>query len=156
MIEYKIPGLKTVRAEHLVLDYNGTIAVDGMLIPGVSEMLGRIAPDLKVHVVTADTFGRAAAQLEGAPCSLAVLDPGDQDLRKLEYISALGAGSVIAIGNGRNDSLMLRDSAIGIAVIQAEGASAVTIMNSDIVCNSILDALETVLNPLRVAATLRS
>ena len=36
MIEIDIPGYKTLHLEHLVLDYNGTLAVDGVLIDGVA------------------------------------------------------------------------------------------------------------------------
>lgn len=156
MIEYSIPGHKNIRAEYLVLDYNGTLAVDGVLIPGIRDMLNRIAFSLEVHVVTADTFGKAGAQLEGVNCRLSVLETGSQDHQKAGYISALGADRVIAIGNGRNDSLMLKEAAVGIAIVQAEGAAAVTIMNSDIACTSIMDAFDIVLNPLRMIATLRS
>ena len=156
MIEYIIPGYKTIKAEHLVLDYNGTIAVDGTLIPGVPGMLDRIAASLDVHVVTADTFGKAGAQLKGSACRLSILEPGGQDLQKLKYISALGPERAIAIGNGRNDSLMLKEAAIGIALIQAEGAATGALLNSDIICTSVIDALDIILNPLRMIATLRS
>ncbi|HPS57294.1 MAG TPA: ATPase P [Spirochaetota bacterium] len=156
MIEYSIPGHKNIRAEYLVLDYNGTLAVDGVLIPGVRDMLNRIAASLEVHVITADTFGMARVQLEGAACRLMILEPGSQDLQKGRYISLLGPDKVIAVGNGRNDSLMLKEVAVGIALIQAEGASAAALMNSDIICASVFDAFEIILNPLRMIATLRS
>ena len=156
MIEYNIPGYKNIRAEYLVMDFNGTIAVDGILIPGVLEMLERISPGLEVHVVTADTFGKAGSQLEGAACRLTSRVPGGQDVQKLRYVSALGPERVIAVGNGRNDSLMLKESAVGIALVQAEGASAAALINSDIVCNSVMDAFQIILNPLRMTATLRS
>ena len=155
MIEYSIPGHKNIRAEYLVLDYNGTLAVDGVLIPGVRDMLNRIAARLEVHVITADTFGMSGVQLEGAECRLSILEPGGQDLQKSRYISALGPDKVIAVGNGRNDSLMLKEAAVGIAILQAEGAAAATLMNSDIICASVLDAFEIILNPLRMIAALR-
>lgn len=156
MIEYTIPGYNNIRAEYLVLDYNGTIAVDGILIPGVLDMLKRISLSLEVHVVTADTFGKAGEQLEGAECRLTILGAGSQDLQKARYIKMLGPEKVIAVGNGRNDSLMLKEAAVGIALVQAEGASAGAIINSDIVCTSVMDAFQVILNPLRMAATLRS
>mgnify|MGYP001767379234 CR=1 FL=1 len=155
MIEYDIPGHGIIRAEYLVLDYNGTLAVDGVLIHGVPEMLERIARSIQVHVVTADTFGLAGSQLADTACRLSILEPGGQDLQKVRYISSLGAERVIAVGNGRNDSLMLKQSAVGISVIQAEGASSEALISSDIICTSILDALDIILNPLRMTATLR-
>ena len=156
MIEYNIPGFKIIRAEHLVLDFNGTVAVDGTLIPGVRDASNKIAGILEIHVVTADTFGNAPARLEGISCKIGLLDAANQDIQKAKYISALGPDRVIAVGNGRNDALMLKQAGLGIAVIQAEGAAAVSVLNADMVCPSILDALEIILNPLRVVATLRS
>ena len=50
---------------------------------------------------------------------------------------------------------MLKKSALGIAVIQDEGAAADTVMASDIVCTDIISALELLFNPLRLVATLR-
>ena len=51
---------------------------------------------------------------------------------------------------------MLQESALGIAVIQTEGAAAPTIQAADVVALDILDALELLTNPLRLVATLRS
>ncbi len=155
MIEFKIPGIKTIQAEHLVLDYNGTVAVDGRLLPAISDKLNVISDRIEVHVITADTFGEAAAELQGVKCTLDIIKNGDQQKQKSDFIASLGADKVIAIGNGFNDLLMLKDAALGIAVVQEEGASAKTIFAADIVVVSITDALDLLLNPLRIAATLR-
>lgn len=155
MIEFEIPGRKKIRAEHLVLDYNGTVAVDGELLPGISGLLNLLSEKIEVHVITADTFGRAAEELKGVKCTLDIIGSGDQQRQKADFIASLGADSVVAVGNGYNDLLMLRDSAVGIAVIQKEGASAGAVAESDIITTSVTDALELLLNPLRVAATLR-
>jgi soluble P-type ATPase len=40
--------------------------------------------------------------------------------------------------------------------LQKEGASVKAILNADIVCNNILDALELLMNPLRIVSTLRN
>ena len=156
MIEVNIPGYKVLRIEHLVLDHNGTLAVDGILIEGVKKRLEELSRVLQIHVVTADTFGKARSQLEGTPCELTVLPTGDQDLGKLAFVKRLGSDRTACIGNGRNDCLMLKEAALGIAVILAEGAAAVTLNSADVVCTSILSALELLQNPLRLTATLRS
>ena len=155
MIEMEIPGIKTIYAEHLVLDYNGTVAFDGGLIPGIKHMLNLLSEKLEVHVITADTFGNAAAQLDGVKCTLDIIGKGDQQKQKAEFIASLGLDKVVAVGNGFNDLLMLENAELGIAVIQGEGASARTVIASDIVVTSITGALELLLNPLRIAATLR-
>jgi soluble P-type ATPase len=51
MIEVTIPGYKTLQFKHLVLDYNGTLAVDGELLPGVKEALKGLSEELQVHIM---------------------------------------------------------------------------------------------------------
>lgn len=156
MIEIDIPGFKALRLEHLVLDYNGTLAVDGELVPGVVQRLNHLASMLTVHVVTADTFGKAAAQLEGVSCSLSVLPADDQDIAKLAYVNELGAEGTVCIGNGRNDRHMLAASCLGIAVVLQEGACSLSFAAADVVCTDILSALDLLTHPLRLTATLRA
>ena len=155
MIEIHIPGGKHLKLKHLVLDYNGTLAFDGELLPKVKETLIALAPKIDVHVLTADTFGKARDRLDGVPCHVEIIPKDNQDNGKLNYVEKLGADSVISIGNGRNDKLMLKDAALGIAVIQEEGASADTLLAADVICTDIISALELLFNPLRLVATLR-
>lgn len=156
MIEVDIPGYRVLQLEHLVLDHNGTLAVDGILKPGVKECLRKLSGELNIYVVTADTFGKAASQLEGVPCELTILPAGNQDVGKLEFIQQLGKERTVCMGNGRNDRLMLKEAALGVAVILEEGAAAGAISSADVVCAGIVPALELLLYPLRLTATLRS
>jgi soluble P-type ATPase len=78
-----------------------------------------------------------------------------QDEHKETYVDHLEREKVIAIGNGANDALMLAAAGLGILLIQKEGASVKALMNADIVCNTIVDALELLTNPLRIVASLR-
>lgn len=156
MIEIKIPGFRDLQLNHIVSDYNGTLAVDGILLPGVREALTALTPDIHVHVITADTFGLAAGQLDGLAIELHITPVEHQAEAKLEFISGLCADSVVAIGNGRNDRKMLSAAAIGIALIQKEGASAQTLASADIISLDILDALDLLCHPKRLIATLRS
>lgn len=155
MITVDIPRYRRIDAEHLVLDYNGTLAIDGNIIDGVKSMLNKLSERLKIHILTADTFGMAKESLKDVNCHLKILKSDIEDIEKVSYIEELNEATVIAIGNGSNDSLMLKEAAIGIALIQKEGASVQALTNADIVCTSILDALELVENPLRIKATLR-
>ncbi|MGD2270105.1 MAG: ATPase P [Desulfobacterales bacterium] len=156
MIEIDIPGYKTLQLNHLVLDHNGTLAVDGALVAGVKDSLNRLFADLTIHVLTADTFGKAESELKGVPCKLSILSSDNQDIGKLEYVKKLGAEHAVCIGNGRNDRLMLKEAALGIAVILEEGTAAETLASADVICKDILSALELLSNPLRLTATLRS
>jgi len=156
MIAIDIPGFGALRLEHLVLDYNGTLAADGALLSGVGEALKALAGEVRIHVITADTFGRAAEMLAGLPVDLVVAPATAQAEAKLEFVTALGADRVVAIGNGRNDRRMLKAAALGIAVVQREGASAESLRCAHVVATNILDALELLRHPRRLIATLRS
>jgi len=155
-MELFIPGYGELKLAHLVMDFNGTLAIDGKLISGVRDALDKLSRSLRLHVLTADTFGIANDQLEGVPCELTILSRADQQSGKLEFVQQLGAGQTAAIGNGRNDQLMLKAAELGIAVILEEGASAETLAAADVVCPSIGSALALLGNPLRLTATLRS
>jgi len=156
MIEVAIPGYRTLKLEHLVLDYNGTLAVDGEPLAGVTDALKSLTQSLEVHVLTADTFGKVQSRLEGLPINISILPLENQDTGKLDYVKTLGAERTVCMGNGRNDRLMLKEAALGVAVILDEGIAVETLNSADVVCTSILSALELLTNPLRLTATLRS
>ncbi|AEH22847.1 Haloacid dehalogenase domain protein hydrolase type 3 [Thermodesulfobacterium geofontis OPF15] len=155
MFELEIPGFGLVRLEHLVTDFTGTLSVDGKLIPGVKERLNKISEFLKIHVLTADTFGKAKEALSGINCEIHILQGKDQDLQKEKFVKNLGADKVIAFGNGNNDRKMLKVAKIGVAVLLEEGCSVEALCSADILVKSILDGLDLLLNPLRLKATLR-
>lgn len=155
MLDIAIPGADTLRLDHLVADFNGTLAIDGDLLPGVAEGLCQLADRLALHVVTADTFGKAREALAGIPCELAILPPGRQDDAKRRYVDALGATRCVCLGNGRNDRLMLKAAALGIVVMQGEGAAVETLLAAAVAVPDIHAALELLLNPARLVATLR-
>jgi len=156
MIEIDIPGFGSLRLAHLVCDYNGTLALDGHLLPGVGEALRGLAPLLSIHVITADTFGLAAGELAGLPVALTVTPPHDQAAAKLAYVQGLGAESVVAFGNGRNDCQMVKAAGLGLGLMQKEGGAAQTIASADVLATNVLDALDLLRHPLRLRATLRS
>jgi soluble P-type ATPase len=155
MIEVAIPGSRKLRLEHLVLDFNGTLACDGALLPGVAERLVQLTQCLGLHVVTADTFGNVESVMQGFPATVRILPQVGQNHAKMAYVSQLGRVAVVAIGNGRNDRLMLQAAGLGIAVVGPEAAAVDAIRAADIVATSIHSALDLLLNPLRLVATMR-
>ena len=156
MLEIDIPGYRALRLQHLVLDFNGTLACDGALLDGVRERLTILAGTLHIHILTADTFGKAWEQLVGVPCHLSILPEEDQARHKLEYTQGLGPEMTVCIGNGRNDRLMLQAAGLGIAVVQREGAAVPTVLAADVLAPDILAALDLLTHPRRLVATLRS
>jgi P-type E1-E2 ATPase len=156
MIEIAIPGDGMLRLSFLVLDYNGTLACNGILLDGVAERLIALSKNLSIHVVTADTFGTVEATLKSLPFTVRVLPQTGQNHAKMAYVSQLGRNETVCIGNGRNDRLMLQAAALGIAVVGPEGAAVDALQASDVVATSIQSALDLLLNPQRLVATLRS
>lgn len=150
-----IPGRGRLEIAHLVLDLNGTLAVDGVVTDTVLERLRKLSRAVQVHVITADTFGTAAT-LRGLGVHVQVLEPGDQIEAKAALVRTLGASHTAAVGNGANDEGMVREAAVGIAIVGPEGASARTVLAADVVVACIEDALDLLLIPKRLIATLRT
>lgn len=147
-----VPGIQPLSLKYLLLDYTGTLSFDGILIPGVAERLEKLSQNLHITVLTADTFGKAAEQLEGSPVGFKLIRTG-QD--KVDFLSSLNSSETIAIGNGYNDIGMVNMSALGIAIIGPEGCHTGLIAAAKVVCNDILNALDLLQNPLRLKATMR-
>jgi len=155
MLTVDIPGKGTFNFRHIVLDFNGTMACDGILVPGVEERLNRLAEQLAVHILTADTFGLCRSSCRGIKGSIDILTSETGAPEKEKFVEALGAESVIAVGNGTNDALMLRRSALGIVIMGPECASAAALRAADVVAGDINAGLDMLLNPKRLIATLR-
>jgi len=155
MIEVNIPGKGPLVLKYLVMDYNGTLAIDGQLIKGVEQHIRQLAEQLEIHVITADTFGKVRQQMAHLPCTITIAGKDHQSRQKHDYIKALGAEFTVAMGNGRNDRLMLQTAALGLAALQREGCATETCMAADIVVGDILHAFELLQNPKRLIATLR-
>ena len=156
MLCLDIPNRDRLDIAHVILDFNGTIATDGQLIPGVSIRIEALSSQVAVHVITADTNASARAQMQDVPCTLKIIGADQQDQAKLEYAQNLGLKSVLAIGNGNNDLLLLQQAALGICMIQREGAAIHSLQAADLVCVDINDALDLLLKPNRLTATLRN
>lgn len=155
MLDLRIPGREPLSIEHLVLDYNGTLALDGRILPGVGERITELAQRLSVHVITADTFGLAAVETSALPVTLQIIGQGDQARAKLDLVESLGPAGVVAVGNGANDRLMLERAALGLCILGVEGAATAALVASDVVVRQPTDALDLLLHTGRLAATLR-
>jgi soluble P-type ATPase len=155
-MQITIPGTGTIELKHLVFDYNGTLARDGHLMSNLEKTLADLSEKITVHVLTADTGGTVAQELEGLPCTLHIITSGAEAEQKEAYVQALGPDSVICIGNGANDRLMLKVARLGIAVLEGEGSATCAILHADIVARSIYDALGLLMVPQRIVATLRT
>ncbi|MGH7739948.1 MAG: HAD family hydrolase [bacterium] len=150
-INFKIPGVGVRRLSELVLDFNGTLALEGRLLPGVRPRLVKLSKRLVISVLTADTYGTASKVLKSIPVRVQVIRTGVDKKR-----FARSRRGIAAIGNGRNDVGMVRAALIGIAVMGPEGCSGELLRVADLVTGDIQTALDMLLNPQRLTATLRT
>jgi len=156
LIEVIVPGWRELRLTTLVLDLNGTLALDGELLPDVDERLTALQAKLDVHLLSADTYGRLEATAASLGIAATRLEAGgDEAGQKSRFVHQLGADRVAAVGNGLNDVGMLEAAALGIAVLGHEGLAVTALLAADVVAASITEALDLLLSPRRLVASLR-
>jgi soluble P-type ATPase len=152
VLQIAIPGRDLLTLRHLVLDLNGTLAVDGRVVAGVAERLAALRAHLQLHVLTAGTHGHmdeCARVLGVQPLAIGT------GTEKRDHVRMLGPEQVVAMGNGANDVLMLREAALAIAVLGPEGLCAEALAASDVVVADPCAGLDLLLHPARLVATLR-
>eukprot|EP00768_Dysnectes_brevis_P007944 gnl/Dysnectes_brevis/6943_a11204_485.p1 GENE.gnl/Dysnectes_brevis/6943_a11204_485~~gnl/Dysnectes_brevis/6943_a11204_485.p1 ORF type:complete len:167 (-),score=8.03 gnl/Dysnectes_brevis/6943_a11204_485:38-538(-) len=147
--------------KHLVLDLNGTIAYHGTLIQELSPLIHQLKPLLEsIYILSADTYGKATGIATELGISLHRVSKDHPSLneaqQKAEFVRSLGAGAVYAMGNGRNDALMLSAAAIGCAVLGGEGLAVSALTSANILVKSPQDGLSLLLHPQSLRASLRS
>jgi soluble P-type ATPase len=152
MIRLDIPFRGVVELHHAVFDINGTLAIDGQAVLGVAERLAKLAGHLSLHALTAGTHGNMAELEQALGISIQLIGNGEE---KAQYVEQLGPAHVIAFGNGMNDVGMLRLAAIGVAVLAEEGIAIGALQAADVLALGPLHAVDLILHPLRLVATLR-
>jgi len=150
-----IPNYNKLEIEHIVLDYNGTLASGGKVLEDTKKLLEKLCFEYKVYVITADTFGTVKEELKEFNLEVVVLKSFNHTKEKADFVKSLDANKTVAIGNGNNDTLMLQSVQLSIAIIGNEGCSTKTLLASDITCTNITDALNLLLNTKALIATLR-
>lgn len=151
----EIPGYEVLELKYLLLDYNGTIAADGRIPEPVKGRIRALADVLEIYVLTADTHGNAREACRDLPLRVQTFSGDDVMIEKRKIVERLGAESCVAIGNGRNDILMLKESKLSIAVMACEGVYSGLLSAAKICVRSMEDALDLLLCPKRLIATLR-
>ena len=155
MIKFTIPGRGDYELEHLVMDVNGTLAIDGQLMDGVAEKIASLRDKLTIHLLTADTHGKQAVIDQQLGLTAVRIAQGGESLQKADYVRKLGSEKVAAIGQGANDAEMLTAAQLGICVMSVEGVAKETLFAADLIAPTILSALELFEKPLRIVASLR-
>ena len=155
MISVDIPGRDSLYIEHVLLDYNGTIAVDGVLVPGAAIAIRQLAEQVHVLVLTADTYGSVESQCAPLGVNVRTFPQEGASAFKEHYAGGL-VGQVACLGKGFNDIGMFQKSDLSIAVLDEEGTAAALLPYADVVVRSAIEGLDLLLHPDRIRATLRT
>ena len=154
-VRIDIPGWGNIDIENIVIDLNGTIATDGRIAPEVKQKINSLSELAKVYILTADTQGTANEEILGMNAELIKIPEEDSKQGKFDFLKTLNLEMTVVVGNGSNDQLILKEAALGIAVLGDEGVSVSAIKSADVVVKNIQNALDLVLKPKRLIATLR-
>ena len=158
-ITIDIPGFGMLQINSLLSDYTGTLAFNGKLVAGVRDRLVRLAELVDIHVVTSDSFGTAEEELKGLPLVCRRLEGGSEDVQKRRYAEGLDPRHVASFGNGNNDRLHMKlvkeSGGVTIAVDNGEGCAHEAIRNANVIVAGAVNALDLLLEPIRLRATLR-
>jgi len=155
MIDINIPGRGDLTIESLVIDLNGTIATDGKIPSEVKERIQLLSGSVQIYILTADTQGTAQNEIKDMRANLVRIEEEDSKKGKFEFIKGLDLEKTVAIGNGHNDQFVLKEAALGIAVLGDEGLAVSALKQADVVVKNISDALDLFLRQKRLMATLR-
>jgi soluble P-type ATPase len=152
-IRIDIPGFGKVQINSILSDYTGTLAFNGKLVPGVKDRLLRLADLVRIHVVTADSFGTAEEELKGLPIFWKRLKGEKEDAQKAHCAVELNPRYVASFGNGNNDRLHLKvvkeAGGLAIAVENGEGCALDAILNANLFVVGAVNALDLLLEPTK-------
>ena len=159
-INIEIPGFGPLTIRTIVSDYSGTLSRGGKLSAGVRERLMRLAELVDIHILTSDTFGTARSELAHLAVQIEILGQERHDVQKEQFVhNRCDARHVAAFGNGSNDRLLLkavRDAGgVAVAVDNGEGCAVKTMANANLFIHGAVNALDLLLEPNRVKASLR-
>ncbi len=161
MKEILVPSYGVLRLKNVLFDLNGTIQFDGKISMDVKEKFKRLKEEYDVYLISADTRGN----LEEIAHDLGVsyikiradrIDTTNESEAKNYELIRLGKENTVAIGNGNNDSLMLKNAVLGIIIIGSEGAAVNSILNADVALPDPISSIDFLLDEEKIIATLRN
>ncbi|NBG88607.1 hypothetical protein [Isachenkonia alkalipeptolytica] len=156
-IDVKVPWGEKYTINHVVFDLNGTLANNGEIAKTTEKLLKALAQKAKIYVLTADTHNTAGKLKEeiGDFCEIIVLQSSDHSEEKARFVHTLGYRETVTLGNGGNDVKMVQEGILSFGIIAGEGAYAPLLTKVDIVVHNIDHAIEMLIHPRKIVATIR-
>lgn len=151
---YNLPETGELELKTLILDLNGTLTVKGLVPDGVKERLATLKGiGYRILFFTGNTRNNADKIASELDIEWVLAENG---AAKRDQALKLDPTTCVSIGNGLIDLELMKVVKLGIVTLQAEGAHILTLFASDIVVPSILDALDMLIDPPTLVATLRT
>ncbi|TFG07647.1 MAG: HAD family hydrolase [Promethearchaeota archaeon] len=153
-----IPNYGKITIKNVIFDVNGTIQFKGQISEEVREKFEELKKNYEIYLISADTRGnlkKLAEKLDVFHIRINPEDINEAEAKNIELIK-LGKDVTVAIGNGNNDVLMIKNAVLGISVLGSEGATVNCLLNSDVVVPDTLTAIEFLLDEKIMIGTLRS
>ncbi len=156
MLNITIPGVGELAIKHVVFDFNGTLATDGKLRPSLVPLLAQLKAKAKLYVLSADTYGSVREECGDLGLEVRVLSSKNGAAEKRAFVRERGAETTVCVGNGVNDAGMFEICALSLLIMGEEGCAVKTFAKADIIVKNSEDALNLLLHPQRITATLRA
>lgn len=154
----EIPNYGEIRIKNIIFDINGTIQFKGKLSEELEDKFKRLLQEYNVYLVSADTRGNLKYLANKLNVNYVKINSrdGPEAQAKNKELEKLGPNETIAVGNGNNDNLMLKNVLIGIGIIGSEGATMKSLLNSDVIFTNPLDVIDFLMDEKAIIGTLRT
>ena len=149
---YQIPGNTPLEINKIILDLNGTLTIGGILVEGVKDRIEKLKQNFSFYLFSGDTRGNGKRIADELGIKFIYASSGEE---KKNELLKLGPDDCVSIGNGLIDLEITKLAKLSIVTLQDEGVHTQTLLASDIVVPSILNALDLFIDSNRLTATLR-
>ena len=154
MISIQRPGMENLDIHFVLIDFEGTLAMDGRVHPKAKDKVNLLSKRATIYILTKSNRGKVEETLKKMKVEILYLTEEDSSQQKLNVLQRLGSHQTAVIGNGLDDVRIMEQAGLGMCVIGKEGSSAEAMAKADLVVSNVLDALDFLLKPLRQRATL--
>ncbi|MES2437129.1 MAG: hypothetical protein V4519_03875 [Patescibacteria group bacterium] len=150
---YNVPGIGEMELKTLILDLNGTLTVKGIIPEGVKVRLTTLkSQGYRILFFTGNTRNNADEIATSLGIEWILAESG---VAKRDEALKIDPKTCVSIGNGQIDLELMKVVKLRIVTLQSEGVHVQTLLNSDIVIPSITDALDLLIDPATLIATMR-
>jgi soluble P-type ATPase len=154
MISIQRPGMENLDIHFVLIDFEGTLAMDGRVHPKAKDKVNLLSKRATITILTKSNREKVEETLRKMKVEILYVTEGDSSQQKLNALQRLGPHQTAVIGNGLDDVRIMEQAGLGMCVIGKEGASAEAMAKADLVVTHVLDALDFLLKPLRQRAIL--